>query len=72
MVCPYPDIRGSTHPCGNNIDVKPIMEIIKRDTNAATWEGRSMGVGEGTCVCQCVGVLRLHHPWSMLAGEDGA
>jgi hypothetical protein len=22
-VCPSPDTRGSTHPCGNNIDVKP-------------------------------------------------
>jgi hypothetical protein len=56
MVWPYPDICGSTHPCRNNIDVKPRMEIIKRDTNVQTWEGRSMGVGAGTCVGQCVGI----------------
>ncbi len=30
--------QGSTHPCGNNIDVKPVMQKNKRE------------IHEGTCV----------------------
>jgi hypothetical protein len=31
-----------------------------------------IGGNAGTCVGQCIGIRRLHHPWSMLAGEgDG-
>jgi hypothetical protein len=69
MVCPYPDTRGSTHPCGNNIDVKPIMQKNKREIHEGTCVGQSVGVCggrvklvkrkrktlEGTCVGQCIG-----------------
>jgi len=63
-----PDTRGSTHSCGNNIDVKPIMQ------NNITLEGtcvvgqrvgtcggsvelvkRKRETLEGTCVGHCIG-----------------
>ena len=35
-----------------------VMETIKRDTNIGTWEGRSVGVGQGTYVGvgRCIGI----------------
>jgi hypothetical protein len=48
-------IRGSSHPCGNIVNVGKLSKI-KRDTNAQTWEGRSVGVGMGTCVGRSAGI----------------
>jgi hypothetical protein len=59
----------STHPCGNNIDVKPIMQKNKRETHEGTCVGQSVGdcggsgelvkrkrkTPEGTCVGQWIG-----------------
>ena len=69
MACPSPDTRGSSHPCGNNINVKPIMQKKKRETHEGTCVGQSVGVCggsvelvkrkrenlEGTCVGQFIG-----------------
>ncbi len=70
MVCPSPDTRGSTQPCGNNIDVKPIMQKNKKETHEGTCVCQSIGVcggsvelvkrkwetPEGACVGQCIGI----------------
>jgi hypothetical protein len=56
MVCSCPDTSRSTHPCGNNTDVNPIMQKIKKDTHEGTCVSQSVGIGEGTCVGKCIGI----------------
>jgi hypothetical protein len=70
MVCPSPDTRGSTHPCGTNIDVKPIMQKNIRETYEGTCVGQSVGLCggsvklvkrkretlQGTCVGLSIGI----------------
>ena len=57
MVCPYPETRGSTHPCGNNIDVRLIMQKNKRETHEGTCVGQSVGVCGGN-----VELVKLREP----------